>query len=163
MKFLCVPCDAPMTMIKAAPPAEGSLAVEYECPECFHSMAMLTNPMETQMVSSLGVKIGPAGAGGRMAAAARPGTAASGEANEEATGEAPQEGSGCPFAGMAEEMSTSGDQGLPWTAPAELRLQNIPSFVRAMARKGIDKYAREKGLTQVDESLLDEAKDFFGM
>ena len=66
---------------------------------------------------------------------------------------------------MVNEMAAAepGSDGLTWTATAEERLQNIPSFVRTMARKGIDKYAREKGLTQVDDTLLDEAKEFFGM
>jgi hypothetical protein len=167
MKFLCVPCDTPMKLSKAAPPERGSLAVEYECPECFHTMAMLTNPMETQMVTSLGVKIGP-GQGGSMAASSPPpgaGRSQTGPAGQEDSGESGEESGGCPFSGMVSEMSTGATPtgGLTWTANAEQRLQNIPSFVRPMARQGIDKYAREKGLDQVDDSLLDEAKDFFGM
>ncbi len=159
MKFLCVPCDSPMQMLKAGAPEQGSMAVEYECPECFHSMAMLTNPMETQMVSSLGVQLGPSGAGGRMADAARGGEGGGGPGEPEA----PREGSGCPFAGVVDQAAAEAGDGLPWTPTAEQRLQNIPSFVRGMARKGIDKYAREKGRQQVDDALLDEAKDFFGM
>ena len=167
MKFLCVPCDTPMKLTSAAPPERGSLAVEYECPECFHTMAMLTNPMETQMVTSLGVKIGPGQGGSTAAAGNPPGQAgARGPAAEAGAGSDPAgEGSGCPFSGMVNEMAAGepGSDGLTWTATAEKRLQNIPSFVRTMARKGIDKYAREKGLNQVDDKLLDEAKDFFGM
>lgn len=144
MKFLCVPCDSPMKMSQASPPDRGSISVVYECPECFHTMAMLTNPMETQLVQSLGVKIGPAGTEEKAAGA---------------------EGSGCPFSGMAEEMSAGGDDSTAfvWTSAAEKRLGNIPSFVRAMARTGIEKYARENGFSQVDEQVLDQAKDFFGM
>jgi hypothetical protein len=170
MKFLCVPCDTPMKLTSAAPPERGSLAVEYECPECFHTMAMLTNPMETQMVTSLGVKIGP-GQGGSMASGAAGDQTAARAAGaappaDSAAGSDPDgEGSGCPFSGMVNEMAAAepGSDGLTWTVAAEKRLQNIPSFVRTMARKGIDKYAREKGLTQVDDTLLDEAKEFFGM
>ena len=64
MKFLCVPCDSPMKLQTIGPPQGGSLSVVYSCPECGYEMAMLTNPYETQVVQSLGVRIGPeAGAG----------------------------------------------------------------------------------------------------
>ena len=60
MKFLCVPCDTPMKLQTVAPPDRGSLSVVYSCPECGYEMAMLTNAYETQVVQSLGVRIGPA-------------------------------------------------------------------------------------------------------
>ncbi len=50
-----------------------------------------------------------------------------------------------------------------WTAAAEARLANIPEFVRPMARTGIERFAREKGALEVDEKILDDARDFFGM
>jgi hypothetical protein len=53
--------------------------------------------------------------------------------------------------------------GLAWTAAAEARLANIPEFVRPMARTGIERYARERGATEVDETMLDAARQFFGM
>ena len=59
MKFLCVPCDSPMKLQTVGPPERGSLSVVYSCPECGYEMAMLTNPYETQVVQSLGVRIGP--------------------------------------------------------------------------------------------------------
>ena len=62
MKFLCVPCDTPMTLQTVAPPDRGSLSIVYTCPECGYEMAMLTNAYETQVVQSLGVRIGRAGA-----------------------------------------------------------------------------------------------------
>ena len=61
MKFLCVPCDSPMKLQTVGPPERGSLSVVYSCPECGYEMAMLTNAYETQVVQSLGVRIGPAG------------------------------------------------------------------------------------------------------
>ena len=64
MKFLCVPCDAPMKLQAVGPPEGGSLSVVYSCPECGYEMAMLTNAYETQMVQSLGVRIGPDAARG---------------------------------------------------------------------------------------------------
>ena len=50
-----------------------------------------------------------------------------------------------------------------WTAAAEARLVNIPEFVRPMARTGIERFARERGALEVDEKILEEARDFFGM
>ena len=59
MKFLCVPCDSPMKLQSVGPPERGSLSVVYSCPECGYEMAMLTNAYETQVVQSLGVRMGP--------------------------------------------------------------------------------------------------------
>src|SRR5262245_6286761 len=126
MKFLCVPCDTPMKLQTVGPPDRGSLSVVYSCPECGYEMAMLTNAYETQVVQSLGVRIGPS----------TPLGAGPGEASAEAG--APT--SGCPFSGMMPATDAkSSDPGLVrWTAAAEARLANIPAFVRPMARTGIE-------------------------
>ena len=50
-----------------------------------------------------------------------------------------------------------------WTAAAEARLANVPHFVRPMARAGIEKFAVENGAVEVDEQILDAAREFFGM
>jgi hypothetical protein len=50
-----------------------------------------------------------------------------------------------------------------WTAAAEARLAKIPEFVRPMARTGIERFAREQGAAEIDETILDAARDFFGM
>jgi Proto-chlorophyllide reductase 57 kD subunit len=157
MKFLCVPCDTPMKLQTVGPPDRGSLSVVYSCPECGYEMAMLTNAYETQVVQSLGVRIGPSttlGAGPAETSAA-PGTS---------TG-------GCPFSGMMTTTEDSAARPAPagdsiqvrWTAAAEARLANIPSFVRPMARTGIEQFARERGVLEVDEQILNEAREFFGM
>ena len=146
MKFLCVPCDSPMKLQTVVPPDRGSLSVVYSCPECGYEIAMLTNAYETQVVQSLGVRIGPAAGDAAPA----------------------QSGNGCPFTAM---IPGNGDaQPVPgepipirWTAAAEARLTNIPEFVRPMAKTGIEKFARDRGAIEVDEKILDAAKDFFGM
>ena len=144
MKFLCVPCDSPMKLQTVGPPERGSLAVVYSCPECGYEIAMLTNAYETQAVQSLGVRIGPAEA---SVDTSKPG--------------------GCPFAGMipGSETQPRTDEPAPvrWTAAAEARLANIPEFVRPMARTGIERFARERGSLEVDEQILDAAREFFGM
>jgi Proto-chlorophyllide reductase 57 kD subunit len=143
MKFLCVPCDSPMKLQTVGPPDRGSLSVVYSCPECGYEMAMLTNAYETQVVQSLGVRIGPDTRG------------------------ATTSGGKCPFTDMVPAMERAVEPGEPvavqWTAAAEARLANIPEFVRPMARTGIEKFAREKGTLEVDEKILDEAREFFGM
>jgi hypothetical protein len=149
MKFLCVPCDSPMKLQSVGPPERGSLSVVYSCPECGYEMAMLTNAYETQVVQSLGVRIGPASAAG---------------ASGVSTGK-------CPFPamipgtqeGQAEPAQTGQPIAVRWTAAAEARLANIPEFVRPMARTGIERFARERGVLEVDETVLDAARDFFGM
>ena len=157
MKFLCVPCDSPMKLQTIGPPERGSLSVVYACPECGYEMAMLTNPYETQVVQSLGVRIGPDMGEGASSA-----------------GSASAAGGKCPFTAMipGAEGSQPFDQAqggpaepiaVRWTSAAEARLANIPEFVRPMARTGIERFARERGTLEVDETILDAAKDFFGM
>ena len=145
MKFLCVPCDSPMKLQSVGPPERGSLSVVYSCPECGYEMAMLTNAYETQVVQSLGVRIGP-----------EAGAAAS-----------PSPGGKCPFSAMipdgAPPVASPEPMPVRWTAAAEARLANVPEFVRPMARTGIERFARENGAVEVDEKVLDAAREFFGM
>ena len=63
----------------------------------------------------------------------------------------------------AQPANTAEPMPVRWTAAAEARLANIPEFVRPMAKTGIEKFAREKGSLEVDEQILDAARDFFGM
>jgi predicted RNA-binding Zn-ribbon protein involved in translation (DUF1610 family) len=58
VKFLCVGCDQQMAFAERALPGDGTLAATFKCPKCGRVVAMLTNPMETQLVASLGVEIG---------------------------------------------------------------------------------------------------------
>ena len=141
MKFLCVSCDEAMKLMNVDPPEDGSLTIVYRCSSCAHEIAMLTNPYETQMVSSLGVKIG----------------------NEPADTEG---ASKCPFSSVVQDMATGGEgsgAGFPWTPDAITRLANIPEFARPMAKVGIEKFAQDNGLAQIDAQVLERAKDFFGM
>jgi Proto-chlorophyllide reductase 57 kD subunit len=151
MKFLCVPCDTPMKLQTVGPPDRGSLSIVYSCPECGYEMAMLTNAYETQVVQSLGVRIGPStplGAG---------------------PAEASTETGRCPFTAMVPGMESGEarvaqtDEPVRWTAAAEARLANIPEFVRPMARTGIERFAKENGTVEIDEKVLDAAREFFGM
>jgi len=134
MKFLCVPCDKPMQLLEATPPDRGSVSLVYSCDACGYEFAMLTNPQETQVVSSLGIKIGTDG----------------------------ESESKCPFTGMLTDMETA-EAGIRWTSEAEERLSSVPEFVRPMAKTGIEKYAKDQGYVEVDAKVLDEARSHFGM
>jgi hypothetical protein len=135
-----------MKLKNVGPPDRGSLSVVYTCPECEYEIAMLTNAYETQVVQSLGVRIGPATEAGVSTGSGK-----------------------CPFPGMipSNDGTTEQRAGEPplvrWTAAAEARLTNIPEFVRPMAKTGIEKFAQERGAVEIDEKILDAAKDFFGM
>jgi hypothetical protein len=165
MKFLCVPCDSPMKLQSVGPPERGSLSVVYSCPECGYEMAMLTNAYETQVVQSLGVRIGPATSEGTAAPAAGSGCpfTAMMPAETRGSGLGSPAVAGSAKAGARDSGLASDEAPIRWTAAAEARLANIPSFVRPMARTGIETFAREKGALEVDEQILDAARDFFGM
>ena len=51
--------------------------------------------------------------------------------------------------------------GIPWSPAAEKRLENIPDFIRPMARKEIERIAQERGLAQITEAIMEEAKTKF--
>ena len=167
MKFLCVPCDTPMKLHTVGPPERGSLSVVYSCPECGYEMAMLTNAFETQMVQSLGVRIGPETPVGASTAGAAGAGASKCPFSAMIPPAAPQPlGEGRTMEGTEPGQSgaeTTEPIPVRWTAAAEARLANIPEFVRPMARTGIERFARERGALEVDETTLDAARDFFGM
>ena len=168
MKFLCTSCNTQMKLVKNEAPLKpddhGSLSIRYECPDCLMEIAMLTNAFETQMVTSLGVEIG-----GETVSKSQGITLDESGSMTEANAEP---ASKCPFSQMARDAmmdTTESDNPnpvvdeIPWTAQAMVRLQKIPEFARPMAKKGIEKFAREKGFAQVNENCLDRAKEEFEM
>src|SRR5437879_5751225 len=123
MKFLCLDCDQPMKLHETAGPDEGSLTVTFRCPECGFRVAMLTNPFETQMVRSLGVKVGgqtvppePFEHLRSSLAGARPDAFVGGGGASETSGP------GCPFAAApGEPRPAAAPTGIPWPGGAEGR------------------------------------------
>ena len=165
MKFLCLDCDEPMKLLSTEGPDEGSLNVTFRCPECGFRVAMLTNPFETQMVRSLGVKVG-----GRTVPAepfenlrsTMAGTRADAFEGTGGTTEAPA--SGCPFAAsLGGEAAAPAPSGVTWEPAAEARLERIPSFIRRMAKRSIERFAEDKGYAAITETVMDEARTVFGM
>ena len=163
MKFLCLECDDPMKLLRTDGPDEGSLSVTFRCPQCGFRVAMLTNPFETQMVKSLGVKIGaapeapPAPFEHLRASLANPrADAFEGTATGDAT-----TGPGCPFAAMVNDVAPPSE--IPWTPEAAARIERIPSFIRPMAKKAVERLAESKGYATITEAVMDEARGAFGM
>ena len=173
MKFLCVACDEPMSLNNTQGPDNGSMSLIFGCPSCGHEIAMLTNPMETQMVRSLDIKIGGRTAPAQPMEMVRsslaeqrdglPATAVMAPAPE-ATTEQPS-GSKCPFTGTVNEAFAQQERtaGPIWTEEAEARLERIPSFVRPMIKKGVEDYAREQGYPEINATVMDEVKGRVGM
>ncbi len=141
MKFLCVECDAQMASVQKTDPGDGSLALLFRCPRCRREIAMLTNPMETQMVSSLCVSVGD--------------TAAT----------APE-----PFAAVGSHLDSGGegphrdDGPAPsWSEAAETRLARIPGFVRGMVRRLYADWAREHRVAVITVEMMDQARSELGL
>jgi hypothetical protein len=155
MKFLCVPCDTPMRLNTTAESEPGSLSVVYSCPSCGYEMAMLTNAQETQMVRSLGVRIGPAAASAMAAGSSSGAVAAEGS----------PAGAKCPFSAISQGLPAkeSASEAISWTPGALARLESIPEMVRPMAKAGIEMVAKESGRPVIDEDVLTAARTRFGM
>ncbi len=154
MKFLCLDCDTVMEFAERQIPGDGTLAAVFKCGSCDREMAMLTNPMETQLVSSLGVKIGGREVpiqpmelartsleGGRDDAfvLSEDIPLASGEPGEAATGR------------------------VVWTSEATGRLERVPSFVRGMVKRIYTDWAREKGVSEITPESMDRARTELGL
>jgi DNA-directed RNA polymerase subunit RPC12/RpoP len=178
MKFLCLDCDEPMKLVRAEGPDEGSLSVTFRCPECGFRVAMLTNPFETQLVRSLGVKVGghpePVAPfehlrsamatqrtdvfDGAETAAPAPAGALPAAADHDSAGP------GCPFAGLVNDgPRPAAEPSLVWDPEAEARVERIPAFIRPMARRAIERFAESQGCRTITEAVMDEARRTMGM
>lgn len=143
MKFLCVPCDGPMRVVESGPPDEaGSLTIILRCPHCGHTTAMLTNTSETQLVRSLGVRIG--------ASKAPP---------------SPLEHLQTNLAKIRADALQSEDEGHEpvWTSAALERLNAAPRFVQPIIRQAYTDYARQHGLREVTPEVMNTARQSLGM
>jgi hypothetical protein len=107
---------------------------------------MLTNPMETELVASLGVKIG-----GRTVPAQ-------------------------PFEMLRTTVATARDDalvephhdngraaGVTWSPEALERLSRVPGFVRGMVKKIYADYARDHGVGMITPVVMDTARRELGL
>jgi hypothetical protein len=189
MKFVCLNCETYMNFEKVEKPGEGTLGVFFGCPSCNAKFSMVTNPGETQMVSSLGVKLGGrtveaepfemtrgtlkdealAGAG-QMGAylnekiqGGQPVAAAASPAK------APEKASGCPFSAMVAEMGltssgkpangASSPSEFTWSPDAQEKLDRLPAFVKPMVQGSVETYARKQGFKTITLQVMDDSKN----
>lgn len=149
MKFLCVECDRQMEFADRRVPGDGTLAAVFRCPSCERSVGMLTNPMETRLVSSLGVEIG--------------GETVPGE--EEAPEPAPLAGTRAALEDGRSDALASGREPtrVQWSEDALRRLESVPRFVRGMVRRIYTDYAKERGIEEITPSVMDRARSDLGL
>ena len=145
MKFLCVECDRQMTFEERGLPGDGTLAATFKCPACGRVVAMLTNPMETQLVASLGVKIG--------------GTTIDSEPLETIRS---QVTTGREHA-FTDDGQRKTDNAPRWSSDAEARLARVPTFVRGMVKKIYGDYAKERGIAEITPAVMDTARTELGL
>ncbi len=153
MKFLCVECDRQMVFEERQLPGDGTLAAAFRCPHCGRVVAMLTNPMETQLVASLGVKIGGATLPPQPLEMVR-GMVATGR--EDAFEDARETGVGGGGGG-------GGGGGPVWSAEARDRLARVPGFVRGMVKKIYAEYAKDHGIAEITPAMMDTARSELGL
>lgn len=184
MKFVCLNCETYMSLEKVEKPEEGSLGVFFACPSCSAKFSMVTNAGETNMMNSLGLKLGAksapdtsmeglralAGNGQSAPAASKPAVptpTVSAAAASPAKG--PEKASGCPFSAMVAEMGLT-NSGKPanggtatseftWTADAKEKLDRLPEFVKPMVQGSVEMYARRQGLKTITLQIMDDSKN----
>lgn len=139
MKFLCVDCDSVMEYVERRLPGDGTMAVVYACPGCGRETALLTNPMETRMVSGLGIEVG-----GRSVPPE------------------PLELVRSSLEGADEEAAPRPGQ-VRWSGDAKERLLSVPSFVRGMVKRIYGEYAAERGITEITPAVMDRARTDLGL
>lgn len=153
MKFLCVACDQQMVFEERQLPGDGTLAAAFRCPQCGRVVAMLTNPMETQLVASLGVEIGGRTVPAQPLETVR-GMVASGRDNafDDEAG-----------AGVGAGDETGRGTGVSWSAAAQERLARVPGFVRGMVKRIYADYAKERGIAEITPAVMDTARSELGL
>ena len=172
MKFLCIDCDTAMKFKDVTRPAQGSVTAVFECPECFTEIAMFLNPSETQMLKSLDLKLGGNNVTAQPMQMIRSQLETSkqdlmSDVSVDMDIGATEEGGKCPFTSVIsdafEEKTEPETEGISWTSEALERLDRIPSFVRPMAKMGIEGFAKDNGHTEITGEVMDAARGNFPM
>ena len=163
MKFLCLACDDVMEFAERQLPGDGTLAAVFKCGSCGREMAMLTNPMETQLVSSMGVKIGgrevptqPMELARTSLEGGRDDAFALSEDIPLASGEPADQGEG-------ERAGEANADRIVWTSAAAGRLERVPRFVRGMVKRIYTDWAREEGVSEITPDIMDRARAELGL
>jgi len=153
MKFLCLECDQQMQFSERQEPGDGTFAAAFRCPRCGRAVALLANPMETQLVGSLGVKIGGRTLDAQPLEQVRS-MVATGR-NDAFDDTVP---GGGPRGGAPGQTGT-----VTWTAEAQERLSRVPGFVRGMVKRIYADYAGERGIAEITPAVMDRARTELGL
>ena len=134
-----------MTFEERELPGDGTLAIAFSCPGCGRRVGMLTNPFETQLVSSLGVVIGGRTVPEQPMEMVRS-TVATGKDNA-----------------FGEARGPETVLGVTWSADAVERLAKVPNFVKGMVKRIYTEYARDHGISEITPAVMDTARTELGL
>lgn len=172
MKFLCIECDKQMDFEERQVPGDGTFAAAFRCPACGRRIAMLANPMETQLVGSLGVRIGGRTLDDQPMELIRSTVVGRDDAFIEgmppptpgASPGTPGAQSASPGTPGAESASPGNSGARPtWSPEADERLARVPGFVRGMVKKIYGEYAAERGIKVITPDIMDRARTELGL
>lgn len=148
MKFLCIDCDERMLFEQRDVPGDGTFGAAFTCPRCGRRIALLANPLETQLVEALGVKIGGRTLDEQPLELVRTAMVGKDEAFED----------------RPEDRSDGSTAGRPqWSPEARERLARVPGFVRGMVKKIYAEYAAERGIAEITPGVMDRARRELGL
>lgn len=150
MKFLCLTCDQVMDYAERRLPGDGTMAVVYACPDCGREIAMLANPMETRMVSGLGIEVGGRTVPPEPLELARSAIDLVDDPTRVDDG-------------MAGEPGRRRPGQVRWNAAARERLLAVPSFVRGMVKRIYGEYAAERDIEEITPEIMDRARSELGL
>ena len=123
---------------------------------------MLTNPMETQLVSSMGVKIGGREVPAQPMELARTSLEGGRDDAFVLSEDIPLPSGESALA--SDESALEATPGrIVWTSEAAGRLERVPSFVRGMVKRIYTDWAREKGVSEITPETMDRARTELGL
>jgi hypothetical protein len=136
------------------------MAAVFVCESCGHEVAMLTNPMETQLVSSLGVKVGGRTVPEQPFEFTRTGMA---DGRPDAFDEKTESGADPGSDKVATSPAPLTPGAVRWTPDATDRLSRVPSFVRGMVKRIYADWAAERGIAEITPEIMDTARSDLGL
>lgn len=152
MKFLCLPCDEVMNFAERHLPGDGTLTAVFTCPGCGRDMAMLTNPMETQFVSSLGIVIGGQTVPSQPLQQTR-----------ESIEQPKQDAFVDTAPSTIEQPDGTTRFRVTWADESIERLERVPTFVRGMVKRIYTDYAQERQIEVITVAVMDQARTDLGL
>jgi hypothetical protein len=158
VKFLCIECDNVMDFAERQLPGDGTLTAVFHCGSCGRDVAMLTNPMETQLVSSMGVKIGGREVPAQPLEMVRTSLEGGREEAFDISGDIPRRQTEEEAGEAAPRLGT-----VVWSLEAKHRLEKVPSFVRGMVKRIYIDWAKENGVAEMTPAVMDRARTDLGL